>query len=70
MRSVKEIKFKGRFISNGYFLSLYEKFFLYFGWYDYSILNYEVYYRYSSYIYDRGKYVWLCRDDEIYKFIV
>lgn len=66
---IKVVKLWLRFISNGYVFSLYEKFFLYFGWYNYGLRDY-VLYRYSEYVYDCSKYVWFCRDDEIYKFIV
>lgn len=69
MRSAKETKSKGRPTSNGHLSSSHEKLSLHPGRHDHSTLNHEAHHRHSSHTHDRGKHVWLCRDDEIHKLI-
>ena len=59
---------KGRPTSNGHLSSSQEKLSLHSGRHDHSARDRDVH-RHGGHSHERGKHVWLCRDDEIHKLI-
>ena len=59
---------KGRPSSNGHLSSSQEKLSLHSGRHDHSARDQDVH-RHGGHAHERGKHVWLCRDDEIHKLI-
>ena len=60
---------KSRPKSNGHSSSSYETLSVHAKRHDHGTRNHEVHHRHSDHIHERGKHVWLCRDDEIHKLI-
>ncbi|XP_067036053.1 uncharacterized protein [Acropora muricata] len=55
--------------SNGHSSSSYETLSVHAKRHDHGTRNHEVHHRHSDHVHERGKHVWLCRDDEIHKLI-
>ena len=62
-------KAKSRPKSNGHLSSSYETLSVHTKRHDHGTRNHEVHHRHSDHVHERGKHVWLCRDDEIHKLI-
>ena len=60
---------KSRPKSNGHSSSSYETLSVHAKRHDHGTRNHEVHHRHSDHVHERGKHVWLCRDDEIHKLI-
>ena len=60
---------KSRPKSNGHLSSSYETLSVHTKRHDHGTRNHEVHHRHSGHAHERGKHVWLCRDDEIHKLI-
>lgn len=60
---------KSRPKSNGHSSSSHETLSVHAKRHDHGTRNHEVHHRHSDHVHERGKHVWLCRDDEIHKLI-